>query len=214
MLTVLAQAWSARRDARVRFLMAQIQMLRAKLPGNRVIVAPEDRRRLLKLGEAMDHQVDDLIGIVSVKTYRKWLREQAAEREPKRVGRRRVVPESLRALILRLARENHGWGIRRIVGELKKLALAPSRSTVRRVMVEEGLLPDPERRAPDGVPTPWRLFVDAHINTMVACDFFCKTISGGGRRWVRSWRSAWCSFTWAAAGCSLRPAPATPTATG
>lgn len=175
-LELLTEAWSARRDDRVRFLMAQVQMLRAKLPGNRVIVAPADRNRLLKLGAAIDHQVDDLIGIVSVKTYRKWLREQAASKEPGRVGRRRVVPVSLQALILRLARENHGWGVRRIVGELGKLALSPSRSTVRRVLADEGMLPDPDRRAPRGVLTPWRTFVAMHLNTMVACDFFCKTI--------------------------------------
>ena len=62
------------------------------------------------------------------------------------------------------------------MGELRKLALTPSRSSVRRVLVDDGVLPDPERRAPKGVTTPWRTFVDMHINTMVACDFFCKNV--------------------------------------
>jgi putative transposase len=83
---------------------------------------------------------------------------------------------SVRALILRLARENSGWGIRRIVGELRKLALTPSRSSVQRVMVDEGLLPDPDRRAPKGVTTPWRTFIRMHMDSMVACDFFCKGV--------------------------------------
>ena len=47
-----------------------------------------------------------------------------------------MVPLSLRALILRLAQENTGWGLRRIVGELQKLALTPSRSSVRRMLVD------------------------------------------------------------------------------
>lgn len=40
----------------------------------------------------------------------------------------------MRELIIRLAKENVCWGLRRIVGELKKLALKPGRSTVRRVL--------------------------------------------------------------------------------
>ncbi len=83
---------------------------------------------------------------------------------------------SLRALIMRLASENVGWGVRRIVGELKKLALTPGRQSVRRVLVDEGILPDPDRHAPKGMPTVWRLFIQSHMNTMVACDFFCKTV--------------------------------------
>jgi putative transposase len=77
---------------------------------------------------------------------------------------------------VRLANENNNWGVRRIVGELRKLALTPSRSTVRRVMIDEGLPPYPDVRAPTGMPTPWRTFVSMHVNTMVACDFFCKAV--------------------------------------
>ncbi len=173
---MLQEAWSARRSRQIRFLKLQVELLRQKAPGNRVILLPEDRQRLLGLGSQLGHRVDDLIGIVSVKTYKRWLREQQGGQVPGRVGRRRVVPPSLRALIVRMAKENTGWGVRRIVGELRKLGLVPSRSTVRRVMIDEGLQPDPDRRAPKGVMTPWRLFVDAHLNTMVACDLFCKSV--------------------------------------
>jgi putative transposase len=43
-------------------------------------------------------------------------------------------------------------------------------------MVDEGFLPDPDRRAPRGVTTPWRTFIRMHMDTMVACDFFCKDV--------------------------------------
>ncbi len=66
--------------------------------------------------------------------------------------------------------------MRRILGELRKLALTPSRTSVQRVLVDEGLLPDLNRRAPKGVTTQWRTFVNMHVNTMVATDFFCKNI--------------------------------------
>jgi putative transposase len=175
LLVLLHEAWSARRDAHIRFLKLQVEMLKERLPGNRVILDPVERRRLMKIGAEVDHEVQDTLGIVSIKTYRRWRREERAGREPGKVGRPRLT-KSLRELIIRLAKENAGWGVRRIVGELKKLALKASRSTVRRVLVDEKILPDPDRRAPAGVPTPWRNFIAIHMNVMVACDFFCKTV--------------------------------------
>ncbi len=62
------------------------------------------------------------------------------------------------------------------MGELKKLAVRASRSSVRRVLVDEKILPDPDRHAPRGMQTPWRKFIAIHMNVMVATDFFCKTI--------------------------------------
>ena len=175
LLILMQEYWSTRRSAQIQFLTLQVELLKQKLPGNRVILSPEDRERLLRAGAILNHEVHDVMGIVSVKTYQQWLRDQAAGKQPRRVGRPRLTA-SLRVLILRMARENAGWGMRRIVGELRKLALTPSRSSIRRILVDEGLLPDPGRHAPKGVVTPWRTFVAAHVNTMVACDFFCKKV--------------------------------------
>ena len=174
-LVLLQEAWSARRDAQIRFLKLQLEMAQSRLPGNRVIPDPVERRRLLKIGAELDHVVEHTLGIISIKTYRRWLREERGGRKPGKVGRPRML-KALRELILRLARENAGWGVRRIVGELRKLALKSSRSSVRRVLVEEDILPDPDRQAPKGIQTPWQKFIAIHMNVMVACDFFCKTI--------------------------------------
>ena len=45
LLAVLSEAWSARRDAQIRFLKLQVQVLQPRLPGNRVIPDPLERRR-------------------------------------------------------------------------------------------------------------------------------------------------------------------------
>jgi putative transposase len=174
-LLLLMEAWSARRDAHIRFLKLQIEMLQARLPGNRVILDPVERRRLMNVGAEVGHAVEHTLGIVSIKTYRRWLQEERGGRPPGKVGRPRLT-KSLRELIVRLARENAGWGARRILGELKKLAVKVSRTSVRRVLVDEKILPDPDRHAPKGVLTPWRKFIAMHMNVMVACDFFCKTM--------------------------------------
>ena len=176
LVMLLFESWSSRRDAKIRLLKLQVELLRERIPGDRVILAPEERHRLMKIGAELGHRVYDLMEIVTVKTYQRWRREQAQGKVPGHVGRPRKVTASLRALILRLAKENKSWGARRIVGELKKLALPVSRTSVRRVLAEEGILPDPQRHAPRGVVTPWRTFVKAHANVIVATDFFCKTV--------------------------------------
>ncbi len=111
-------------------------MLQSRLPGNRVIPDPIERHRLMKIGAEMDHAVEHTLDIVSIKTYRCWLREKHHGRQPRKVGRPRLT-KSLRELILQLARENMGWGVRRIVGELKKRAVKTSRSSVHRILADE-----------------------------------------------------------------------------
>ena len=44
LLVLLRERWSARRDAHVRFLKPQVEILRSRLPGNRVIPAALHRR--------------------------------------------------------------------------------------------------------------------------------------------------------------------------
>ncbi|HKQ49672.1 MAG TPA: integrase core domain-containing protein [Phycisphaerae bacterium] len=171
---LLFEANAARRDARVRFLNAQVDILRRKLGGNRVIPSPDDRLRLLAIGAELKHDVAGVIGIVSPQTYRRWLVEQREGRCPKPVGRPKIA-RNVRALIKRLANENAGWGYRRIVGELRKLRLRVAKTTVKRILRQSGLTPSPTRRS-RGEETVWRKFLRLHLETMVACDFFTKAV--------------------------------------
>ena len=171
---LLIEAQAARRDARIRLLMAQVEILRRKLGGNRVIPSPADRIRLLSIGAELDHKIDGVLGIVTAKTYYRWVQEQAEGRESLPVGRKKVV-RSVRELITRLATENAGWGYKRIVGELRKLRLLVSRTTVQNILREVGQTPSPQRRS-RAEETVWRKFIRLHMNTMVACDFFTKSI--------------------------------------
>jgi transposase InsO family protein len=82
-----------------------------------------------------------------------------------RPGRPPLDP-SLCGMILRLARENPHWGYRRIVGELKGVGMAVSATSVRKVLLEAGLLPAPER-----APSSWRAFLRAQAASAFACDF-------------------------------------------
>lgn len=58
---------------------------------------------------------------------------------------RPVIAKDIRALAVRMAGDNEGWGCTRIVGELSKLGHRVSRSTVRRILKECGISPAQER---------------------------------------------------------------------
>ncbi len=171
---LLVEAGAARRDARIRFLKAQVEILRRKLGGNRVIPSPDDRARLLAIGQELSHDVADVIGIVTPQTYSRWLEELRTGRKPKRVGRPKIA-RNLRELVVRLARDNASWGYRRIIGELRKLRLRIGRSSVRRILKDEGLTPSPARRG-RADETVWQKFIRLHVNSLVACDFFVKNV--------------------------------------
>ncbi|UCE61676.1 MAG: hypothetical protein JSU63_07990 [Phycisphaerales bacterium] len=72
-LHLLHEAGAARQDARIRFLKAQVEILRRTLGGNRVIPSPDDRARLLAIGQELDHDIADVIGIVTPRTYCRWI---------------------------------------------------------------------------------------------------------------------------------------------
>jgi putative transposase len=97
---------------------------------------------------------------------RKWAQPRRAAGRPPTDGR-------VRELVLRFARENPRWGYPRIAGELLKLGLRVSPSTVRRILLANRLGPAPRHSGPS-----WRQFLRQQAASMLACDFFTvETIS-------------------------------------
>jgi putative transposase len=110
---------------------------------------------------------------VRPETLLSWHRRLVARRwtyPHRRPGRPPINPE-VRELILRLARENSSWGYLRIAGELRKLGISVSASSVRNILTRAGLPPAPQRDAQS-----WRSFLRAHGESILACDFFTVDI--------------------------------------
>ena len=75
---------------------------------------------------------------------------------------RPTVPADIRTLIRAMSHANPLWGAPRIHGELRKLGITLSQSTVAKYMVRR-------RRPPSQT---WRTFLANHVGQIVATDFF------------------------------------------
>ena len=79
----------------------------------------------------------------------------------------------------RLARENPGWGYRRIHGELAGLGVKVAASTVWEILKASGI--DPARRQPG--PT-WSQFLRSQAGAILASDFFTADLLDGTQAYV------------------------------
>jgi transposase InsO family protein len=70
-------------------------------------------------------------------------------------------------LVIRMAKENPPWGYIRIQGECRKLGIRVGASTIKRLLLREGLGPAPRRDGPT-----WSEFLRSQATGIIACDFF------------------------------------------
>jgi putative transposase len=70
---------------------------------------------------------------------------------------------SVRALVLRLAKENPHWGYRRIHGEVLVLGIKVAASTVWEMLQQAGIDPAPER-----APSTWADFLPSQADAVDA----------------------------------------------
>jgi putative transposase len=140
----------------------------------RPLLRPADRALLAGLARLLPPRRRHGL-VVTPQTLLRWHRELVRRKwaQPRRSPGRPPTDGRVRELVLRFARENPRWGYPRIAGELLKLGLPVSPSTVRRILLTGRSGPAPRRSGPS-----WQQFLRQQAASMLACDFFTvETIS-------------------------------------
>jgi putative transposase len=172
------------KDVEILALRHQITLLHRQLGAQKPRFDPADRALLAALLHRLPRPVlRELRLLVRPDTVLRWhrnllARRHAAASRPKRRGRPRTV-RSIRALVLRLARENPAWGYRRAHGELLALGVQVAASTVWEILHEAGIDP-----APDRACSTWADFLRPQAHGLLACDFIETVTLAGTRLYV------------------------------
>jgi transposase len=173
------------KDVEILALRHQITVLHRQLgEDTRVRFAPENRAFLAALLTSLPRDLlRQLRLLVRPDTVLRWHRDLMKRRHartcrPKRPGRPPTV-RSIRALVLRLVRENPGWGYRRVHGELTTLGITVAPSTVWEILKQEGLDPAPERAS-----STWADFLRSQADALLACDFIETVTLNGQRQYI------------------------------
>src|SRR4030095_15625154 len=154
------------------YLAAENQILRAHLPSRLRLTDPE-RSTLAEIGKRLGRKALRRVArVAKPDTILAWYRKLIAQKfdgskHRSYPGRPPVGPE-VTALIVRMARENSGWGYDRIVGALANLGHVVSDQTVGNILRRYGIAPAPKRSQ----STTWKQFFAAHMAVLAGIDFF------------------------------------------
>ena len=164
-LVVLRMRSERAKEIEILVLRHQLRLLERQVA--RPQLRPADRALLAALSRVLPRRAWSSF-VVSPATLLRWHREVVARRwtyPHRRPGRPETAFE-LRELVVRLARENPGWGYRRIQGELVGLGINLAASTVWTILRQAGVEPAPRR-----LDSSWREFLRRQAASIVECDF-------------------------------------------
>ncbi len=113
--------------------------------------------------------------IVRPDTILKWFRELIAKKldgsKNQTYPGRPKVSKEIEELVISMAKENL-WGYRRTHGALSNLGHDIDATTVRNILLRNGLPTSPERKS----NMDWADFIKSHKQVMAACNFFTQEV--------------------------------------
>jgi putative transposase len=153
------------------YLVAENRILRAQLPSRLRLTDPQ-RSTLAEIGKRLGRQaLQQVASVAKPETILAWYRKLIAHKfdgsKHRRYPGRPAVGREVAELVVRMARENRGWGYDRIAGALKNLGHGVSDQTVGNILRRFGIAPAPKRR-----DMTWADFIRSHMAVLAGIDFF------------------------------------------
>jgi len=154
------------------YLVTENRILREKLPSRLRLSNPE-RSTLAEIGKRLGRKaLREVACVAKPDTILAWYRRLVAQKfdgsKHRQYPGRPPVSSEVEDLVVRMARENSGWGYDRIVGALANLGHHVSDQTVGNILRRHGY----RSRSEEKQITTWKDFLAAHMNVLAGCDFF------------------------------------------
>ncbi len=148
------------------------EVLQERYKCKHVQLSDTQKKRLSQKAITINHHIlEDVVKIYQPETVLGWHRDlvgkkyDSSENSSKR-GPKPISQEFINS-ILRFADRNPEWGYKRIASVMTYLEMKVSPSTVKRVLDDHGIVPEPERKK----RIDWKRFIDAHKDVLAATDF-------------------------------------------
>jgi len=151
------------KDIELLVLRQEITVLRRQVPTPKFRA---EERTVLAVLQWLRPARERVSSLVTPDTLRRWHRQLVTRKwhRPHRVTPRRGIPLEHQVILWRMARDNPNWGYKRLQGELVKVGITISVTSIRRILA----IP---RRPQPGRQT-WSQFMRAQASSIIACDLF------------------------------------------
>ena len=154
-----------RRDQEIMMLRKELQVLRRQL--KKPQFNKWDRLFFISLFKANASAVNNAVTLKpsTIIAWHKKLIRRKWDYSDKKRGRPSVSGE-FKELILDMKQANLRWGCRKIQGELRKLGIIVSKSTIAKILAQNGFSPAKKK-----FERTWLNFLSNHTKRYLACDF-------------------------------------------
>ena len=164
---------------RTEYLAVENRILKSQIKG-RLQLSDGERATLAEIGKRLGRKaLEEIACIAKPDTILAWYRKLVAQKfdgsKKRGMAGRPRVDRAVEELVVKLARENSGWGYDRIVGALANLGHEISDQSVGNILRRYGIAPSPKRKQ----SSTWSEFIRLHMDVLAGTTSSRWTCSPG-----------------------------------